>query len=85
MEKVSKDTLGDRIKGYENHTRFYLERKVPVMLRIDGKSFHTWTKKNIKDHHMYEDTPFSDFLHDTFVNTTKYLMNQIQGAKLGYT
>lgn len=36
-----KDALGDRMKGYENITRNYLTRRVPAIIRLDGKAFHT--------------------------------------------
>ena len=38
------DQLGDRMKGYENISRNYLTRRVPVCVRIDGKAFHTLTR-----------------------------------------
>lgn len=37
------DSLGDRMKGYENIYRYYLTRRVPVVIRLDGKAFHTFT------------------------------------------
>ena len=39
-----KDSLGDRMKEYENISRNYLTRRVPVIIRLDGKAFHTFTK-----------------------------------------
>lgn len=43
--KASKDGLGDRMKkNYEDRSRFHLMRRVPVMIRLDGKAFHTFTK-----------------------------------------
>jgi tRNA(His) 5'-end guanylyltransferase len=39
-----KDSLGDRMKGYENAYRVYLPKRMPVLVRIDGKAFHTYTK-----------------------------------------
>ena len=43
-KKGGKDTLGDRMKGYENAYRFYLPRRMPVIIRIDGRAFHTFTR-----------------------------------------
>ena len=40
----NRDSLGDRMKGYENAFRHYLPRRMPVIIRIDGKAFHTYTK-----------------------------------------
>ena len=32
---MNKDSLGDRMKQYENVSRFYLTNKMPVMIRVD--------------------------------------------------
>lgn len=38
-------TLGDRMKEYyENITRNKLTRRTPVIIRLDGKAFHTFTR-----------------------------------------
>lgn len=38
--------IGDRMKeNYENPSRHYLTRRVPVIIRVDGQAFHTYTKK----------------------------------------
>ena len=40
-----KDSLGDRMKEfYENRSKLYLPRRVPVIIRLDGKAFHSFTK-----------------------------------------
>lgn len=71
------NSLGDRMKQcYENRSRTYLTRKIPVIMRIDGKAFHTFTKKYKK--------PFDLNLIRIFHDTSKYLLTQIQGAKLVY-
>jgi len=64
-------------ENYENRYRFQLTRRTPVIIRLDGKAFHTFTKGLEK--------PFDLTLHRTMVETTKFLIEQIQGAKLGYT
>ncbi len=39
------DPIGDRMKiNYENITRNFLPRRTNTIVRIDGKSFHTYTK-----------------------------------------
>jgi tRNA(His) 5'-end guanylyltransferase len=71
------DTLGDRIKNnYENRGRFYLTRRTPVIIRLDGKAFHTFTKGC--------DKPFDKFLMDCMDNATKRLSENIQGFKFAY-
>jgi tRNA(His) 5'-end guanylyltransferase len=42
------DDIGDRMKGYENVTRNYLTRRIPMIIRIDGKAFHTFARGFMK-------------------------------------
>lgn len=73
-----KTTLGTRMKeNYENRTKQFLTRRCPTIIRIDGKAFHTYTKGLKK--------PFDEGLIEDMQETTKFLCEQIQGAKLGYT
>lgn len=75
---MDKTTIGDRMKNnYENITRYYLTRRMPVIIRIDGKAFHTFTRGFRK--------PFDDILVNTMQDTMKYLCENIQGCVLGYT
>lgn len=74
---MSKDSLGDRMKNYENISRNYLTKRLPVIIRIDGKAFHTFTKGFQK--------PFDMVLMKTMWETAKYLCANIQGCKLAYT
>ena len=72
------DSLGDRMKEfYENRSKTYLTRRVPVIIRLDGKAFHTFTKGFKR--------PYDEILHNTMNSTMKYLCENIQGCKLGYT
>ena len=74
---ANRDSLGDRMKGYENVTRNYLTRRLPVIIRIDGKAFHSFTRGLKK--------PFDDILVKSMQDTMKYLCEHIQGCVLGYT
>lgn len=74
---MKKDSLGDRMKGYENIPRNYLTRRLPVIIRLDGKAFHTFTKGMEK--------PFDNILIETMADTAKYLCENIQGCKIAYT
>lgn len=38
---ATKQNLGDRMKGYEDITRYYLINKLPVIIRLDGRAFHS--------------------------------------------
>jgi len=42
---MDKTSLSNRMKGYENISRSYLTPRVPVIIRIDGRTFHGVTKK----------------------------------------
>ena len=73
-----KDSLGDRMKeNYENRAKTYLTRRTPVIIRLDGKAFHTFTRNFVK--------PYDEVFHNTMNKTTKYLCENIQNCKLGYT
>lgn len=73
-----KDSLGDRMKNnYENRSKTYLIRRMPVIIRLDGKAFHTFTRGMKK--------PYDEIFHNTMNATMKYLCENIQGCKLGYT
>lgn len=73
-----KDSLGDRMKeNYENRSKTYLVRRMPVIVRIDGKAFRTFTKGLKK--------PYDPIFHNAMNATMKYLCENIQGCKFGYT
>ena len=73
-----KDSLGDRMKEYyEDRAKTYLTRRTPVIIRLDGKAFHSFTKHLKK--------PYDKILHDTMNSTMEYLCKNIQGCKFGYT
>jgi tRNA(His) guanylyltransferase len=73
-----KDDLGNRMKSYyEEVSKTRLVRRMPVIIRIDGKAFHTFTRGMTK--------PFDDILVHTMQSTTRYLCQHVQGCKLGYT
>lgn len=72
-----RDSLGDRMKSYENVSRNYLTRRIPVVIRIDGKAFHTFTRCMKK--------PFDYVLMNAMQETMKSLCESIQGCVFGYT
>lgn len=72
-----KDSLGDRMKRYENNSRYSLTRRIPVIIRLDGKAFHTFTKGMKK--------PFDQILMNAMQDTMKYLCENIRGCVFGYT
>ena len=75
--KYKKDSLGDRMKTYENQFRLYLDPKEPVIIRIDGRAFHTFTKGFKR--------PFDSVFAKAMTETMKYLCENIQNCVFGYT
>jgi tRNA(His) 5'-end guanylyltransferase len=73
-----RDSLGDRMKNnYENRAKTYLLRRTPVIIRLDGKAFHTFTRGFAK--------PFDARLMRVMQETTLELCKNIQGCVFGYT
>ena len=70
--------IGKRMKEYyENIPKNKLMRRAPVIIRIDGKAFHTFTRGFKR--------PFDEILIKSMQETMKYLCENIQGCVLGYT
>lgn len=73
-----KDNLGDRMKeNYENRAKTKLLRRTPVIIRLDGKAFHTFTRSF--------DKPFDEIFIKVMQQTMLSLCKEIQGCVLGYT
>lgn len=70
-------TLEQRMKEYENVNRFYLTRRTPIIIRIDGRAFHTFCKGFKKPY----DRIFAESMQATALNLCK----NIEGCKLAYT
>lgn len=69
--------LANRMKEYyENIPKTKLMRRAPVIIRTDGRAFHTFTRGFKK--------PFDDILIKSMQETMKYLCENIQGCVLGY-
>lgn len=72
-----KDDLGKRMKeNYEQISKTRLMRREPVIIRLDGKAFHSYTK-NFKK-------PFDRVLMKTMQQTMRYLCENVEGCTLGY-
>lgn len=70
------DALGDRMKEYESRNQYFLQRRTPVIIRVDGKAFHTFTRGFQK--------PFDEVLGNAMVRTMEYLCQNISGCIFGY-
>lgn len=65
------------MKEYEQVSRNHLTRRMPVIIRIDGKGFHSFTKGFNK--------PFDDILVSIMQNTMLELCENVEGCVMGYT
>lgn len=74
---MKKKSLGDRMKEYERVSQFHLIRRMPIIIRLDGVAFHTFTK-GIKK-------PYDPDMMDTMHLTMLALCKEIHGCKIGYT
>lgn len=75
---MNNSDLAKRMKEfYEQIPKIKLMRRCPVIIRLDGRSFHTFTRGFQK--------PFDEILIKTMQETMKYLCENIQGCVLGYT
>lgn len=68
--------LAKRMKGYEERNRYYLQRRTPVILRLDMRAGHSFTKGFVR--------PFDEVFIKSMQETAKYLCENIQGCKLSY-
>ena len=69
--------IGERMKGYEFQSRTSLLKRTPVIIRLDGKAFHTFTRGL--------DKPFDLDFVSIMQQTMLELCKSIQGCVLGYT
>ena len=70
------DSLGDRMKRYENAFRHYLPSRMPVIVRVDGRSFHTLTR--------HCERPWDNGLRFAMDQTAVALAEEVEGAVLAY-
>ena len=68
--------LDERMRSYEDSSRVYLPRRLPLIVRVDGRAFHTLTA------HMRK--PWDLVIHNAMVEVAAALMKEAQGAKLAY-
>lgn len=87
MEKnmTDRNTLGDRMKEYEATSQSSLLRRTPVIIRIDGRAFHTFTRCLTTLDPSVMQTPFSTTMNSCMVSTTAACVLGVQSAVLAYT
>jgi tRNA(His) 5'-end guanylyltransferase len=64
------------MKGYEAAARQVLPRRMPIIMRVDGRAFHTFTRD--------AERPFDLNVLNCMVATAKALCSDVQGAQLAY-
>ncbi len=73
----NKDNMGNRLKAYENCYRFYLPRRLPVIVRLDMRAGHSFTKGFAR--------PYDKVFASTMWETAKKLCENISGVRFAYT
>lgn len=71
------DKLGSELKAIEKSFEVTLPVQTPVIMRLDGKAFHTFTRGFEK--------PFSADIHQAMVFAAAGLCKEIQNARFAYT
>lgn len=75
---MKKDSLGDRMKKYEEASKSLsiLIPRMPAIIRLDGRAFHSYTKNCIR--------PYDEDLHNAMNQTAMQLCKEISGAEIAY-
>lgn len=68
------DDIGDRFKSYEACWDFVLPRRMPMVIRVDGRSFHSLKLQK----------PFDSDFFNVMGETAKALCKAVQGSVLAY-
>lgn len=73
---MDRSDLAERMKGYEKRNRYYLQRRMLVILRLDMRAGHSFTRGF--------ERPFDEIFIKSMQETAKYLCENIQNCKLSY-
>ncbi len=71
---MTEDQIGDRFKAYEAVFDYSLPKRLPLVIRVDGRAFHGLRLSK----------PFDDTFHEVMSLTAKALCREIQGSVLAY-
>ena len=74
---TDRNGLKEQMLAYENISRIYLTRREPLIIRVDGKAFHSFTRGF--------ERPFDEILHQSVQETAKSLCEEIDGCRLAYS
>lgn len=73
---MNKNNLGSRMKDYETRNQYFLQRKIPVAIRVDMKAGHSFTKGFVK--------PFDKLFMKTMQDTMFYCCKNIENCVFAY-
>ncbi len=70
------DFLGDRMKQYESRNQYWLQTRTPVIIRVDMRAGHTFTKGFQR--------PFDEVFGNSMVRTMEYCAANIGNCVFAY-
>ena len=70
------DLLGDRMKEYEGRNQYYLQKRIPVCIRVDMRAGHTFTRGFAR--------PFDEVFGNAMVKTMEYCAKNIGNCVFAY-
>lgn len=68
--------LAKRMKDYEMRDRYFLQKRIPVAIRVDMRAGHTFTRGFKR--------PFDDIFMKSMQETAKYMCQNMGNAKFAY-
>ena len=68
--------LAKRMKDYEMRDRYFLQKRIPVAIRVDMRAGHTFTRGFKR--------PFDNIFMKSMQETAKYMCENMGNAKFGY-
>jgi tRNA(His) guanylyltransferase len=71
---MDRDEIGDRFKDYESCWDFTLPRRMPMVIRVDGRAFHS----------LKLEKPFDPVFFQWMARTAHALCEEIQGARWAF-
>jgi tRNA(His) guanylyltransferase len=78
MAKSDGLDIGNRMKDYERVSEIILPKRIPVIIRIDGRAFHTITRQRFGKAWSFE-------FVEQMVETAKVVSKEIQGCGICYS
>lgn len=70
------DSLGNRMKEYESRNQYYLQKRTPVVIRVDMRAGHTFTKGFAR--------PFDEIFGNAMIRTMEYCAKNIGNCVFAY-